>query len=402
MNQLNYKKTFILGFGFFAISITWSVYNAFMPKLLSEFITSSAMIGFVMTFDNYFALFMQPAIGIYSDRVRTKWGRRMPFLMIGMPLAALFNLLIPNFSGLITLILFLVCMNISMSIFRTPVITLMPDLTQIKHRSRANSIINFMGGLGALTAYIVGSKLWTINFKLPFYLSGVLILGSFIILFLFIKEKRDVIHYEQAQEKVNVKDGLKKAAHNANVRYMLFAICAWFIGYNGIETFFTLYGERHLGVEVSEASFALAFISLSFLICALPAGIIGSRIGKKKTIRIGIVGMILCFLALTFCKTMLPVYILFIILGACWAMININSYPMLAEMAPDGYLGTYTGLYYLFSSLANIVSPPLLGSVLDGIGYKYMFGYGFMFFIIALIMLSNIKSSEKLGNVINT
>ncbi len=394
MNKLNYKKTFMLGFGFFAISITWSVYNAFMPKLLSNFITSSAMIGFVMTIDNYFALFMQPAIGIYSDKVRTKWGRRIPFLMIGMPLAAVFNLLIPNYGGLITLILFLVCMNISMSIFRTPVITLMPDLTVKEHRSKANSIINFMGGIGALTAYLVGSKLWGISFKMPFYLSGTLILISFIILFLCIKEKRDVICYEEAEEKVDIKKGLKETLRNSRVFYMLFAICAWFIGYNGIETFFTLYGERHLGVEVNTASFALAFISLSFLIFALPAGVIGTKLGKKKTILAGITGMIICFLALTFIKSLLFIYILFIAVGMCWALININSYPMLAEMAPDGYLGTYTGLYYLFSSLANILSPPLLGLILDKIGYKYMFGYGFVFFIIALIMIGLIKEKE--------
>lgn len=395
MNKLNNKKTFILGFGFFAISITWSVYNAFMPKLLSHFITSSAMIGFIMTFDNYFALFLQPAIGIYSDKVRTRWGRRIPFLMIGMPLAALLNMFIPNYAGLGTLILFLVCMNLSMSIFRTPVIALMPDITEIEHRSKANSIINFMGGIGALTAYIIGSKLWSINFKFPFYLSGILILISFIILFLGIREKRDVLHYEQAEEKVDIIAGLKTAMHDANVRYMLFAICLWFIGYNGIETFFTLYGEKYLGVKVNVASGALAFISLSFLIFALPAGIIGTKLGKKKTITIGIVGSMMSFLALAFCKTIISVDIVFIALGAFWAMININSYPMLAEMAPKGYVGTYTGLYYLFSSAANIVSPPLLGYVLDKAGYKYMFWYGFVFFVFAFIIMRKVKSCFK-------
>lgn len=395
MKRMDVKRTFILGFGFFAISITWAVYNAFMPKLLSQFIRSSAVIGFVMTFDNYFALFLQPAIGIYSDQVKTKWGRRMPFLMLGMPLAMVFNLLIPNYVDMWTLIAFLICMNVSMSIFRTPVIALMPDITEVQHRSRANSIINFMGGIGSLTAYFIGSMLWKINFKLPFYLSAVLILGSFIILFFFIKEKRDVIHYEKAEEKIDIIEGLKSAMQNRNVRYMLLAICAWFIGYNGIETFFTLYGERYLGLEINKSSFMLAFISLSFLVFAIPAGMIGTKLGKKRTIRIGVAGIMLSFFVLTFCKTIVPVYAVFIMLGAFWAMININSYPMLAEMAPEGYVGTYTGLYYLFSSIANIISPPLLGSILDRVGYKYMFWYGFVFFIVAFIMMSRIKGRKK-------
>ena len=395
MENRNIRKTFVLGFGFFAISITWSVYNAFMPKLLSHFITSSGVIGFIMTFDNYFALFLQPAIGVYSDKVRTRWGRRMPFLIIGMPFAALFNLLIPHYTGLSLLILFLLCMNLSMSIFRTPVIALMPDITEIKNRSKANSIINFMGGVGALIAYIVGSKLWEINFRLPFYLAGFLIFISFIILFIAVKEKRDVINYEAAEEKIKIFHGLKKAMKDKNVRYMLLAICMWFIGYNGIETFFTLYGERYLGVPINTASMTLAFISLSFLIFAIPAGFLGTKLGKRKTIMIGIGGILLSFLGLTFCKTIIPVYGVFVAVGVFWACININSYPMLAEMAPEGYTGTYTGLYYLFSSVANIVSPPLLGFILDKIGYKYMFWYGFVFFVIAFIMMIKTKHTAS-------
>lgn len=395
MNKPNYGKTFILGFGFFAISITWSVYNAFMPKLLSQFISSSAMIGFIMTFDNYFALFLQPAIGIYSDKIKTRWGRRIPFLMIGMPLAALFNMLIPNYTGVMTLILFLLCMNLSMSIFRTPVIALMPDITELPRRSKANSIINFMGGIGSLTAYIIGSKLWGISYKLPFYLAGILILVSFLILFSFIKEKKDVIRYEEAEEKINIIEGLQTAMKNPNVKYMLLAICMWFIGYNGIETFFTLYGERYLGIPVNVASTALAFISLSFLVFAIPAGLIGTKLGKKRTIRIGIAGIIICFLIVTIFKTIFPVYGIFVVVGAFWALININSYPMLAEMAPEGYIGTYTGLYYLFSSIANIISPPLLGYILDKVGYRYMFWYGFVFFVLAFIMLSRIKKPKQ-------
>ncbi|MET3195960.1 MFS transporter [Gottfriedia sp. OAE603] len=394
MNNLNYRKILLLGFGFFAISLTWSVYNAFMPKILSDYIGSSALIGFIMTFDNYFALFLQPAVGVYSDRLNTRFGRRMPFLMIGMPLAALFTLLIPFHQSLMLLVFFVVFMNLSMSVFRSPVIALMPDLTRTEHRSKANSIINFMGGIGALIAFFIGSILWDINEGFPFYLAGSLMLISFIILFHFIKEKRDVINYEEAEEKVNLKEGFKSAIANKNALFLLLAILSWFIGFNGIETFFTRYGEVYLGIKVSAASFSFAFISLAFLIFAIPAGFIGTKIGKKKSIIIGIIGIIVGFGVLFFLKDITAIRIVFFVMGCFWAMVNINSYPFLAEMAPVGFIGTYTGLYYLFASIANIVSPPLLGALLDMIGFKFMFLYGGFFIIVSFFMILKVKEGN--------
>jgi Na+/melibiose symporter-like transporter len=390
MKKLNYPKTFLLGFGFFATSITWSVYNSYMPKLLSNFIASSALIGFIMTFDNYFALFLQPAVGIYSDRVKTRFGKRMPFLMVGMPLATIFTMLIPSHKSLFMLISFILLMNLSMSIFRSPVIALMPDITHVENRSKANSIINFMGGIGSLIAFLIGAMLWELNNAFPFYLAGILVLLSFIILFTFIKEKRDVLQYEASEEKIDIKAGLKSAFKNQNTKYLLLAICCWFIGFNGIETFFTRYGELYLNVKVNVASMSFAFISLSFLVFAIPAGLIGTRLGKKQTIRIGVIGIICGFFILAFFKSILIIRIIFLLLGIFWALININSYPFIAEMAPTGYIGTYTGLYYLFSSLANIISPPLLGGLMDLIGFKYMFFYGAVFFLLAFFFLSKV------------
>ena len=391
MGKLNYKKTFLLGFGFFATSITWSVYNAFMPKLLSEFIVSSALIGFIMTFDNYFALFIQPAVGMYSDGIKTRFGRRMPFLMVGMPLAVIFIFLIPNYKSLATLVATILLMNLSMSLFRSPVIALMPDITPEEQRSKANSIINFMGGIGSLIAFFIGSILWNMSPKYPFYLAGTLVLLSFAILFTCVKEKRDVINYEQAEKKVNFKEGFKVAFKNPSTKFLLMAICAWFMGYNGIETFFTRYGEMYLGIDVSAAAFSFTFISLSFLVFAIPAGIIGTKIGKKKTITIGLIGAMSIFFILIFVRDILIIRILFIVLGIAWSMININSYPFVAQMSPLGYLGTFTGMYYLFSSIANIVSPPLLGLLFDLIGYNCMFVYGLFFMLVAFLFMRKVK-----------
>lgn len=403
-HKLDYKRTFILGFGFFAISITWSVYNAFMPLLLGNYLKSAALIGFIMTIDNYLALFIQPAVGFYSDKINTRFGRRMPFIMVGMPLAAVFMFLIPQTKSLYALVFALLFMNLSMSLYRSPVIALMPDITAKPHRSKSNSIINFMGGIGSLIAYFIGGKLYEMNEGYPFILSSFLILFSFGVLFTMIKEKRDVLHYEAAEEKRNLLQGLGIAWKDRNARNLLFAICSWFIAYNGIETFFTKYGQSYLNIKPAEATMTLAFISLSFLVFAIPAGIIGTKIGKKNTIRMGVGLAVLLMLALYFVKPgqsnmLLVMRILFLCVGFAWASININSYPLVADMSPLGLLGTYTGVYYLFSSIANIISPVLLGSLIDRIGYHIVFLYGAFFFGLAFLFINLVhdKRAENGG-----
>lgn len=394
MKKENYIKTFLLGFGFFSISLTWSIYNAFIPKMLSNYLQSAAVIGFIMTIDNYFALFIQPAVGGFSDSINTRFGRRMPFIMIGMPLAAIFLFLLPSYKNLGMLIGFLFLTNLSMSIFRSPVIALMPDLTPPEHRSKANSIINFMGGMGAIMAYFLGSILWDKGKQYPFYMAGTLMLASLLILFLFIKEKRDAINYEiyiEAEEKKNL-TRIKDLIHTEkNTLFLLAAICSLFIGFQGIEAFFTIYGEKFLNISVKTTVFSFTFISLSFLIFAIPAGIIGTKFGKKKAISIGIFGLIICFMILTFIRNINTIRCIFIICGIFWALININSYPLVIDMAPKNEVGTYTGLYYMFSAAAAIVSPPLLGFIIDLIGYKYMFAYGTVFFLIAFVLIKKTK-----------
>ncbi|MBU3145687.1 MFS transporter [Clostridium sp. CF012] len=392
MKKLDYKKVFLLGIGFFAISVTWSIYNAFVPKILSNFISSTTIIGFIMTIDNYFALFLQPAVGILSDKIDTKHGKRMPFIMIGMPLSVVFIILVANYKNLPMLITFIVLMNLSMSIFRSPVVALMPDITAKENRSKANSIINLMGGIGSVIAYIVGSKLWDLDEKYPFYLAAILMCFSFILLFNSIKERRDVAHYEkdEAVNKGFVKS-IKEALKNKSVMFLLLAICSWFIGFAGIETLFTLYGEKYLGIKTSAAAFSFTFISIAFLISAIPAGILGTKFGKKKTITAGIVGIVVSFFIIAFMKNILYIRGMFLICGFFWALININSYPFVTDMAPKGKIGTFTGLYYLTASVAAIISPPLLGLIIDLLGYKYMFFYGAVFFLIAIILINKVK-----------
>ncbi|GGH37537.1 SLC45 family MFS transporter [Paenibacillus segetis] len=392
------KKTWLLGLGFFSISITWALYNAFVPLFLDNYLKSTAMIGFMMTIDNYFAMFLQPWIGHRSDKTNTKYGRRMPYLLIGMPLGAVFATMIPLHTGFLTLVIFMVLMNLSMSLFRSPTVALMPDITPDHLRTKANGVINFMGGLGSVLAFGIGSKLYGVGSYLPFLSAGIVMLISMIVLKATIKEPITlgggigVSSEAKPKNPVRIKDQLDKTTV-----LILAAIFFWFVAYQGVEALFTLYGKNQLGMSDSAASFSLTFFSLAFLIFALPSGWLGAKFGKKKIISIGVVGLVVIFGSLIFIESVLLLRVFLIIGGIFWACININSYPWIVSTGKEESIGTRTGIYYFVSSLAAITSPPLLGWLIDSFGYSALFISASAGMLLAFLCLLGI-APEKAKN----
>ena len=346
-----------------------------------------------MTIDNYIALFLQPYIGQLSDRTRTRFGRRMPYLLVGVPLAALFYTLIPFHTGLISLLIFMLCMNLSMAIFRSPTIALMPDITPEQERTKANGIINFMGGCGAILAFSIGSFLFSIDETLPFLAVSVVFLITLWIVFKHIKEQRDALSYaETVIPKINYKEEL-----NASTIYLLAAIFFWFIAIQGMEALFTLYGVNELGLSKSASAFSLTFFSLSFVISAIPSGLLGAKIGKKKVIVIGVIGLIVSFLLLNWVDSVILLRAILFLGGIFWAFVNINAYPYIVSTGSEKSFGTRTGLYYLVSSLAAITSPPALGYLIDLFGFSVLFIAAAGSLVLALFFITRVKEEESAG-----
>lgn len=384
--KLNYGKTFLLGFGFFGVSVIWGVYNAFVPLFLAnKFNLSPVVIGFFMTLDNIAALLIQPPVGAWSDRLRTPIGRRMPFILIGAPVAALAFGLIPLVSALP---LFVACTStllLSMAFWRTPVIALMPDITPSQYRSQANGVINFMGGVGAIVSFLVGASLYEMNQAFPFWLGSALVIASALLVFVFIREPKIYMESETRPSMLNSLREVIQDPDRSALRLLL-AIFFWFLGYNAVEAFFTLYAVKHLGLPEADGARLLGQLSLIFVIFALPSGYFGGRFGRRRTIITGLLLMTVVILSIFFLPastltirlTSLPVLgavpvigVFLMVAGAAWALININSLPMVVDMTDAARLGTYTGLYYLFSTLAAIAGPNVNGWIIQLTGRNY-------------------------------
>jgi len=437
-----YSRIFLLGFGFFGISIIWALYNAYVPIFLQDtFRMSRTATGFIMTIDNLFAVLLLPFLGALSDMTRTRLGRRKPYILLGAPSAALMFALIPIAREHGNLALFMgtiILMNFFMALFRSPVVAFMPDITPSERRSQANGIINFMGGLGALLAYFGGKVLYEINYAYPFYVGAAIMLLGNLLVVLRVPEPeeyrvpgrgvslRRLLSETSRRSFGELRENLRDvfASHEKSLLAILLAIFFWFVAFNSLETFFTSYVKYHLfglptGVPETEltrriestGAFMLGVFSLSFMLFAIPSGFIGGRFGRRRTITLGLL-MVIGVMVGTFLvgqgskpespslsdPVIMTFMGLFFVGGIGWAMVNVNSLPMVVDMTTEEKLGGYTGLYYFFSQAANLLAPPLAGVFLDVVGYKTLLPFAMVFFILALVSVQFVRR----GDVIRT
>lgn len=426
--KLNYKNTTLIGFGFLASSLAWAIYNSFVPILLEErFLLTTTSIGIIMTIDNFFGVIFQPLAGNLSDRTITKRGRRMPWIMVGLPLSAIFFAFIPRMNTLYSMMAIIIIFNLIMSFWRAPVIALMPDVTPKELRSKANGVINLMGGIGSITAFLFGGMLAKKNpdLTLPFLMATVIMFISLVTLILFVREPVGLLLRKKEGDKLTPREeGLLKEAQDfglgqieieeeedkggllgplkaldsqekRSLIFLLAAIFFWFSGYNAVETFFTLYATNNLGISAGSASMVLTSFSLAFLVFALPSGILAGKIGRKKMILIGLVGIIIMFIPLLFVQNLVLITTLLVGGGLFWACININSLPMVVEMTTERNLGAFTGYYYFFSFSASIASPILFGFIRDMTkDYSNLFLYSVIAFVLALISMVFVKHGD--------
>lgn len=419
--KFSYPKTFLLGFGFFGVSVIWSVYNAYVPLMLDgRFGLSAGWIGFFMVLDNIAALLIQPPLGVFSDRLRTPLGRRLPFMLLGAPIAAVAFGFIPLTSVLPLFIIATVILLLSMAIWRTPIVALMPDITPSKFRSQANGVINLMGGLGAVLSFAVGAKLYEMNPAYAFWMGSGLVVVAAILVLIFIREPREYVAKKvhladltsDGKEKSKVIDNIKEvfSQEDKSASRILLAILLWFLSYNAVEAFFTLYGVNHLGLAEADSGFQLTYISLVFLVFAIPSGYISAKFGRRRTIMTGISIMALCILLMYFLPPatltsqfgsvmgfgVYPVSLVLMLAGIGWAFININSLPMVVDMTDDDHIGTYTGLYYFASQTAAIIGPVVFGGIIQigGNNYRLMMLLSPIFLVLAFAMMLGVRKGE--------
>ncbi|MFX0168160.1 MAG: MFS transporter [Candidatus Hodarchaeota archaeon] len=406
---------FLIGMGFFTTGISWSVFNSLAPlwlqltigNALPGFIFVSLLAGFIMGVDNFIAIIMNPLMGSRSDKTWTRFGRRMPYIIIGIPLAAGFLIgmpiavILPGLFGFLGLVILILGFDIAMAIYRAPVVAMMPDFTPPEKRSPANGIINLMSGVGSIIAFVIGLLLFDINQLLAFGIVAIIMIFCLGLLIFTIHEPE--IPHEVEKVESLLGEAAKEAFSDRSVLSILFAIFAWFIAFYTLETWFTSYGVFALSMSEGLATFTMTLFALVFVIFAVPGGLLALKLGRRRTIMIGLVGMIFTLGAAAFITNQLVLMGVLGIGGFFWAFINVNSIVILWEVSRKKQ-GTYTGIYYVFSQLAAAIGPIAFGGIVDLLvifslatptsKWVFIWPYSILFLILALIAMIFVKRGE--------
>ena len=412
--KLDNKRTITIGFAFLAISAFWQMYDNIIPLILKYFFNiGDTLSGGIMAMDNIFALIMLPVFGAWSDKVNHKRGKRTPFILVGTVIAVAAMLLLPLAANSRNLVMFVTALFVTlfaMSTFRSPAVSLMPDVTPKPLRSKANAIINLMGAIGvicalALIMFLVGEGK-TPNYEPLFIAIAAIMVISLVIILTKVDENKFVAERIAKEKEWGIEDEEEITDENGNTTlpkpvkrsliFLLLSVAFWYMAYNAVTTAFSKYATEMWGMEGGGFAGALMIASVGALLSFIPVGIISSKIGRKKVILFGVLLLAASFFCGCLFKTPnFGVNIVFLLVGMAWASINVNSYPMVVEMCKGSDIGKFTGMYYTFSMAAQVLTPILSGFFLEHVGYWTLFPYAAVFAVIAFCTMLNVKHGDS-------
>ena len=428
--KLNNKRTVLVGLAFLSICAFWQMYDNVIPLILREtFHMNESLAGAVMALDNILALFLLPFFGTLSDRCRNqRLGRRTPFILIGTAAAVILMNLLPLLDngyaengGRWRFAAFIVVLGgllVAMGSYRSPAVALMPDVTPKPLRSRANAIINLMGAVGGMLYLGVAAVLYPtdkvknlvhVNYQPLFLVVSAIMAAAVAVLLLTIQEPRlsaenqalEARHPEWnlAEDDGSGHEVLPKPVKRS-LGFLLASIALWYIGYNGVTTWFTTYISEIMGEGLGTASRCLLVATAGAIVSYIPIGAVASKVGRRKTILAGCALLAACFftgflLTTAFSTLNFAMYIVFALVGLAWAAINVNSLPMVVEMCRGSDIGKFTGYYYTASMAAQVVTPVLAGTLMRHVSYRILFPYAALFVALSFVTMCFVRHGDS-------
>ena len=412
--KLNYKRTLLVGLAFLSICTFWQAYDGIIPLILKNtFGIGEGATGQIMAIDNMLALIMLPLFGSLSDKTHTPIGKRTPYIVFGTIVAVISMLFLPYFDNTENLLGFALCLGLTllaMATYRSPAVSLMPDVTPKKLRSKGNAVINLMGAVGgvislALISFLVPKEGKPNFFPIFAIIAGIMIAAVVILVFTvrenkLVKEMEESGGYESTEAELNQELSKGKKMPKEILRsliFMLGCVAFFFFGYNAVTTFFSLYMTNFLSVKGGSFANYLMVATVCSIISYIPSGMIATKFGRKKAVMIGLSVMTFCFLVMSFFRSAgLHLIPFFVIIGFGYACVIVNTFPIIWEMSQGSDIGKYTGYYYTASMAAQIVTPMLAGFLIEKIdSYGILFPYAVIMEIIAFLMLLQVRHGDS-------
>ena len=313
----------------------------------------------------------------------------------------------------VTLVFFialLLVILVSMSVFRSPAVALMPDVTLKPLRSKANAVINLMGSAGGILVLVLGMVFATsavrnslMSYTGYFAVIAAIMLAALVVFMLTVRENEWAAEMQQQSVELGLEDkeeattGERKLSVDEvkSLIFLLLSIVLWFFGYNAVTSKYSVYASNILHKDYN---LTLIIAQAAAIISYLPVGFIASKVGRKKTILAGVVMLTAAFTTASFMSAESPTMLMnamFALAGIAWATINVNSFPMVVEMCSGGNVGKYTGFYYTASMAAQVATPMLSGLLMDRMGMHVLFPYAAVFTALAFVTMLFVRHGDS-------
>jgi MFS family permease len=324
--------------------------------------------------------------------------------MIGAPLAALTLTCIPLANTLFAIMVFILITNFGMSLFRTPTVAWLGDLFPAEKRSQANGIINLMGGIGGALALFGSGMLFDAFGRLaPFLGASLVLVAAEAVAVWKVVEPQEIADREKSPQKTNFFEDFKTIfkTQSRSGLLLLVAIFLYFMAYEALQTGLTSFAVFSLGLKPGLATIMTALFAASFILFSLPSGLIAGKLGRKQTMIFGLVGMIVLFGSGFFIiQDQVTLGIILLLTGICWALVNVNSLPLVFDLGNEAQIGAYTGLYYMAAQSAAIAGPVLSGVVVEiaGNNYRWLWAVSALYVLLAWFAFRGVKPDKKAAN----
>ncbi|TXT60121.1 MAG: membrane protein of unknown function [Promethearchaeota archaeon] len=445
-DSLNLKRTAVISLAFLTVLMAWSFFNFKVPLLLDAVIGNNPfkdlIKGSIMAMDNFIAILLQPLFGDLSDRTKSRFGRRMPYIIIGTLSSAVFFVIIPWIRVLAGLILIIFLFDLAMSIYRSASIAILPDYTSDRKYSQASALQQFIANMGGLIGFLLPLIISMIpNLSAEWFDAlGFLIIAILMVLLLIVQNviiketpsgekafeiSENRLELETSSFKVReikgtrgeVKNPMLRAYKDAgkiikkdrDFKFFLIAVILMYLAFASVEAFFSSFAVQYIGTTEGEASILFIAYSGPMILSAYFVGLLGQKIGRKKAVKIFLTWMIISiFIMAVFIVPIIyqnhqPILVITMLalISIPWMGFITNSFSILWALAPEGETGTYTGIYYTFNQSAYSLAPILFGGILTifsaafgDFRYIVMFPFILICVIVALLMFIKIKGGD--------
>ena len=386
-----------LGSALLGILLVMSAYEAFLPLLYLEHLDSRFLIGLLMSTDNVVGIVLIPLVGLWSDRLSHPLGQRLPFLIVGAPLAAAAFLAIPLAADVLwTLIAVEVLFTLAIHAYRSPAMSLMPDHVAPAQRSRGSGIVNVMGGVGTLVTFAVLGPLFDVDRRWPFRVGALVLLVTTAVV-VWRADRRppyaDMPDATRPRGRPAVGGALRtlRDPDHRGGALALLSMLLFYVGSAGLVSLFPVYGVTVLGLSEGTAVTVLSAFIVAFVATTLLAGVVGVRFGKVRTMRGGLVVLAVLLTGAASVRSMPALIGLLAVAGFAWSLAIVQALPLVADLGGRTSIGLLVGLYYLFTMLGQLLGTPFVGAAMDLLGDTAMFPAAAVPYLLAAAVLTRAR-----------